>query len=60
MAGADYVGLSYFAGINANALSESDRRQMGFNLDEIMISCTYNLEACNSSEFEWYYDTLYG
>ena len=50
----------YFAGLNANALNESDQRRMGFNLDEIMISCTYNLEACNSSEFEWYYDTLYG
>jgi hypothetical protein len=26
----------------------------------MLISCLYNFKACNSDDFEWFYDTVYG
>lgn len=60
--GNTFLGFKYFAGINALSpyLNDTQRRQMGFSLDEMMLSCIYDLQTCHASDFEWYYDTLYG
>lgn len=58
----NYLTLKYFAGTNAlsSYLTDVQRRQMGFTLNEMMLSCTYNLETCTSDDFEWYFDPIYG
>lgn len=57
-----FVTYKYFAGINSMSpnLTDADRKHMGFDLKDVLISCTFDLNPCNVSDFEWYYDTFYG
>lgn len=55
-----FMGLQYFAGLNAQKLSPDEQRKMGYELSEIMLSCVVDLRNCTENDFEWYYDTLYG
>ena len=41
-------------------LTDQDRKRMGFDLNDILISCMFDLVKCNASDFEWYYDIFYG
>lgn len=53
----------YLAGTNAyDPASRSDefRKKLGYSLDEILFSCTYNLFPCSASDFIWYFDVFYG
>jgi hypothetical protein len=42
------------------SLNNTMRKMFGFVLDEFMISCTFNFAPCNSSDFDWFYNALYG
>jgi hypothetical protein len=50
--------------INTNlmnpALNDTFRKLMGSSLEDTLISCNYALAPCSSSDFEWYYDIIYG
>lgn len=38
-----------------------NRRKFGFNISEIIISCTFNLQNCSlDQDFDYYYDMNYG
>jgi hypothetical protein len=41
-------------------LTQDAIQHLGINYDEFIISCTFNIEPCNSSLFEWYFDITYG
>lgn len=55
--------LKYFTGANilANSnLTKSTLKSFGYKLDDILLSCTFNLLDCDTSYFEWYYDLFFG
>lgn len=55
--------LKYFTGANIlanSSLPKSKLKSFGYKLDDILLSCTYNLLDCDTSYFEWYYDLFFG
>lgn len=40
--------------------NDSMKKQSGLSINDMLISCKFDLELCNSSQFEWYYDFFYG
>jgi hypothetical protein len=58
----DYSFLRYFAGLNAINPSKpsSEKKKLGLTLDQMMISCMYNLVKCSVDDFEWFMDPIYG
>lgn len=58
----EFMGFRYAVGVNLRSSSVSDefRKQMGFQLNDMFLSCTYNQKACDYSNFFWFFDTLYG
>ena len=50
----------YLNAVNAYNLSTAAKKTMGLTLDEMLLSCMYSGGACSSSDFDWYYDVLYG
>ena len=51
--------LSGINSINPN-LADSLRKSFGYDLNETLLSCIYNMEICTVDDFEWYYDIVYG
>lgn len=41
-------------------MNQQQLQQIGFKLDEMLISCTFNQIRCNSSNFSWLYSYEYG
>jgi hypothetical protein len=41
-------------------LSDNDRQKLGHNFEDILLSCYFNNQACNASDFKWKFDPLYG
>lgn len=41
-------------------ITDATRKALGMQLEDMLLSCTFNLEPCNSSEFQWYYDGIFG
>ena len=41
-------------------LSDDDKKRLGHSLDDILIDCQFNGEACNASDFEWKFDKFFG
>jgi hypothetical protein len=52
----------YFLGANARnpEISDEERKKFGKPFEDMLISCTFGAEICNTSDFEWFYDTVYG
>lgn len=46
--------------INARIFSDFEKKQLGFTLEEMIISCSFSGEKCNMSEFSWLYSMNYG
>ena len=52
--------------ISGKAISQAVRmspelqKKLGHSLDDSLLSCTYNNRQCNSSEFMWIFDPIYG
>lgn len=57
-----YLMLRYLIGSNLRKSTFTDkmRKQMGLNLKEMILDCSYNQAPCSADDFEWYFDTLYG
>lgn len=62
MMNGNYEVLRYFAGFNSLGpnITNDIRRSFGYELNETLLSCSYNIEECTADDFEWYYDILYG
>ena len=57
----DYLTKKYLASVVAKSSNQSIQKKFGKNLDQILITCLFNLVACNlSHDFEYYYDIYYG
>lgn len=59
---ADIQNFKYFLGTNAldPNLTDEFRRSLGYQIDDMLFSCTYNLLPCSSADFVWFYDILHG
>ena len=51
--------LSGMNALNTNISSEY-RKQFGFDIKEVLLSCTFNFKLCSADDFEWYFDLMYG
>jgi hypothetical protein len=40
--------------------SDENRRMLGHNFEDILLSCYFNNQVCNSSHFKWKFDPSYG
>jgi hypothetical protein len=40
--------------------NDYSKKQLGYSIDSMVISCTYNNMDCNLSDFYWFYDIDYG
>lgn len=52
----------YFVGLNAldPDLPDQVRQSFGYNMSEMMLTCSYNFQKCSENDFHWFYDVLYG
>lgn len=57
-----FIGLKYIVGVIMRdpIFSDEERKNTGFNISRMLLSCTYNNYPCTSKEFSWYYDSYYG
>lgn len=40
--------------------NDTTKRSFSYNMNETLIDCRFNAKKCNSDEFDWYFDPLYG
>lgn len=54
--------FKYLLGTNAanTAVSDKTRKALGLQLDDMLISCSFNLNSCTVDDFEWYFSEFYG
>jgi len=45
---------------NDTALSDSDKRRFGFEIDYMLLTCFYNDNPCSSKDFTWRFDYNFG
>jgi hypothetical protein len=57
-----FIFARYMIGMNLinPAVNNKIKKLMGFELEDMMISCMYALAPCTASDFEWYFDINYG
>ena len=48
------------ARINSKNFSDSDRKKLGHNIEDILFKCHFNLIECKASDFIWEFDRLRG
>ena len=46
--------------VNDKSISDQTRKNLSHTLKDMMISCMFNGVACNSSDFVWKFDPIYG
>ena len=54
--------LKYFMGVRLRDPSYTDsyRRSMSLQMDDMLLWCTYNGKPCTPNDFVWYFDSIYG
>lgn len=62
MSAADLALFWYLSGTNAlnPNLTDTFRKSLGYQIDDILYSCMYNLKKCTADDFVWFYDIMYG
>ena len=55
----DEASVRFLTGNDQN-LSETARKEMGFQIEEMLIYCYFNFKFCNYSDFKYFYNPLYG
>ncbi len=46
--------------IKAALLNDTEKQQLGLSIENSLIACTFNYEACSFDDFHWYYSSSYG
>jgi hypothetical protein len=46
--------------LNGGTLPDEDKKKLGHNLEDILISCSHNALKCNATNFTWSFDKVYG
>ena len=41
-------------------MTNDERKQLNFGLDDILFSCLFNNQQCSSNDFVWHFDRYYG
>ena len=41
-------------------LTIDEKKSLGHQLDDILLSCEFNSQPCDSSDFSWFFDITYG
>ena len=44
----------------SNKMTNAERKQLNFGLDDILFSCTFNGQSCTANDFVWHFDRYYG
>lgn len=54
--------LRFVTGMNAYSasISNSTRKSFGYEFQDMLLSCNYNMNPCTANDFEWYYDIYFG
>ena len=45
---------------NDKNLTNENRKEMGYQLKDMLISCFFNYEPCTVNDFTYFHDPLYG
>ena len=45
---------------NDQSLTAAAKKALGFQIEDMLVSCYFNYKACNSSDFTYFYNPLYG
>ena len=45
---------------NDRNLSDAARKEMGFQIEDMLVYCYFNFKNCDSSDFKYFYNSLYG
>ena len=59
----DVINVVYNAAISkmlSKTLTDTERKQLGHSLDDILYDCTFNNQECSSEDFIWKFDRFYG
>jgi hypothetical protein len=57
----DLLASSYLLNMKSMSLNEKEKMQLGNNLDEILISCLFNLKKCNkANDFDHFFHPYFG
>ena len=51
------LGLLY---AKSEYLNETEKKKLGYSMDDMLIDCNFEVESCTSNDFVWYYDYNYG
>ena len=54
------IEIKFLAQAFANNLTIDHKKKIGYEINETILACTFNLEICDLSEFQSYYDFFYG
>lgn len=62
MTSVNYYEMKYFIATNAANpnLTDEYRQSLTIQLNSMIISCYFDLIVCSASDFEWYFDNMYG
>jgi hypothetical protein len=56
----NYVNLKAKLNAYLPEYKDEHRKELGFSLEDILIECNYNHNACTHSDFVWFYSLNYG
>jgi hypothetical protein len=59
----EVINVVYNAAISkmlSKTLTDTERKQLGHSLDDILYDCTFNNQPCSSEDFIWKFDRFYG
>ena len=55
-----FSGLLYTVNDKIGAFSDTEKKKLGHDLEDILIECVFNNIECRHDDFVWYFDKLYG
>jgi len=44
----------------SNNMTNDERKQLNFGLDDVLFFCLFNNQPCSSNDFVWHFDRYYG
>jgi len=59
----EVINVVYNAAISrmlSKTLTDTERKQLGHSLGDILYDCTFNNQPCSSEDFIWKFDRFYG
>lgn len=56
----EFLRYSFGAFLTMDNFTDYDRKAMGYDLTQMLLSCYFNNDACNREDFKWFFDPYYG